>query len=40
MNFEIFNTQEELDARVNELRGVAIEIITNHNGRVFTLMWK
>lgn len=40
MNFEVFNTKEELDARVFELLGEALEIISDYNGKVFTLKWR
>lgn len=40
MNFEVFNTQDELDDRVMELMGVAREIVTDYAGGVFTLKWR
>lgn len=40
MNFEVFKTQEELDARIVELIGQTTEVITDFNGSVFTLKWR
>ncbi len=40
MNFEVFNTVEELNKRVEELeaQGAAV-LITKFNGSVYTLKW-
>lgn len=39
MNFEVFNTEQELQQRVKELRGIATSVITAFNGSVYTLKW-
>lgn len=39
MNFEIFNTPEEITARIVELAGTAKAIIRGTNGSVHTLKW-
>lgn len=40
MNFEVFNSLQELEARLEELKGVAVETITGIQGNVFTLKWR
>lgn len=39
MNFEVFNTPEEITARIVELAGTAKAIIRGTNGSVHTLKW-
>lgn len=41
MNFEVFSTLEEQEARVFELKKIgAIEIIPAFNGRAYTIKWR
>lgn len=42
MNFEVFDTEEQLQARVAELQGIASEILINPcNGNgCYVLKWK
>ena len=40
MNFEVFNTVEELEARIDELKAQGvIKYIDSFNGSVYTLKW-
>jgi hypothetical protein len=41
MNFEVFNTEPDLNKRVSDLRQKGImNIITNFNGSAWVLKWK
>lgn len=40
MNFEVFNTEQELQARVQALQAKGVrDLITGFNGNVWTLKW-
>lgn len=40
MNFEVFNTEQELQARVQALQANGVrDLITGFNGNVWTLKW-
>lgn len=40
MNFEVFNTKAEQEARVAELQAQGALVYPEFNGRAYTIKWK
>lgn len=40
MNFEVFETEAELEERIVDLTGIAVEIIWAQQGDIYTLKWR